>query len=145
MHLTVGIIGGVLLVFLTVIFTFLFIDLNPSSHVPFASPQTKAPIFKLSKNPPIFFMLSNSQLYFDSNFIYFIIQNNSKKNSFEMSASSVQFSWPKRVKWETLSRNLNHRDVCHFILEIHFKPTIQLRLTIIWIHTRSQCPMGECR
>ncbi|EAR98621.2 PAS domain S-box protein (macronuclear) [Tetrahymena thermophila SB210] len=47
LHLTIAIIGMLIFIFLCLVFTFMFIDMNPSSVIPFASPQTLMPLIKL--------------------------------------------------------------------------------------------------
>ncbi|KAL4450352.1 hypothetical protein ABPG74_009058 [Tetrahymena malaccensis] len=47
LHLTIAVIGMMIFIFLCLVFTFMFIDMNPSSSIPFASPQTLMPLIKL--------------------------------------------------------------------------------------------------
>ncbi|KAL4478284.1 hypothetical protein ABPG72_016596 [Tetrahymena utriculariae] len=47
-HLTIAVLGMIIFIFLCLVFTFMFIDMNPSSSIPFASPQTLMPLIKLA-------------------------------------------------------------------------------------------------
>ena len=46
-HLSVSILGIILLIFFSFLFSILFIDINPNSTLPFASPQTYTIFYKL--------------------------------------------------------------------------------------------------
>lgn len=46
-HLSVALIGLIKFIFLCLIFSYLYIDMNPCSKIPFACPQTIMPLIKL--------------------------------------------------------------------------------------------------
>ena len=46
-HLVIGIFTAIFLIFFFLLFTLLYIDLNPSSTIPFAAPQSKTNIIRL--------------------------------------------------------------------------------------------------
>lgn len=47
LHLTIGIISSIFMIFFSMLFITLFIDLNPSSNIPIASPQSKTNLLRL--------------------------------------------------------------------------------------------------
>lgn len=47
LHMAAAIIAGIILILFCLLFTLLYIDLNPNSTIPFAAPQSKINLFKL--------------------------------------------------------------------------------------------------
>ena len=47
LHLTIAIFGMIFLISFTLMFTLLYIDINPNSTIPFAAPQSKLNLLKL--------------------------------------------------------------------------------------------------
>ena len=66
LHLSFAIIGLLILCFFTIIFSLLYIDLNPNSNIPFASPLSKTNFLKLFIKIciPLYFAIDVKVLYF---------------------------------------------------------------------------------
>ena len=47
LHMAIAIIAFIILIFFSMLFNFLYVDLNPNSTIPFASPQSKINLFKM--------------------------------------------------------------------------------------------------
>ena len=62
LHIASAIIGMILMLIFCFMFTLLYIDLNPNSSIPFASPQSKINLFRLAIKfiLPLYFTLDYS-------------------------------------------------------------------------------------
>jgi len=47
LHMVIAIFGSIFLIFFAILFTILYIDLNPNSTIPFAAPQSKTNLIRL--------------------------------------------------------------------------------------------------
>ena len=69
LHLSMAILGLIIFISFSLLFTFLYIDLNPNSSIPFACSQSQTILFKLFLK---FILPLYSTIDYDVNFTYII-------------------------------------------------------------------------
>ena len=75
MHMAAAIIAFIIMLFFSMLFNLLYVDLNPNSTIPFASPQSKINLFKMGLKALLPFYVAFDYSVNFKNFIDFLFFN----------------------------------------------------------------------